>query len=192
MEEAAGCIQPSVWDVFHHTIRQDSDILEFANSGAWDPATRKVYFMGSGHPVQEPNTKFLQYDEATNTIVSTENLPEFTRQVGHAYDHNALDAKRGLFYAAHFYNRKVSKFDISTSTWSQLPPLPNGATTKGLAFFPEMDALIVVDPVNRSIYSIRDGASAWTTIRSDIYKSNYHFIAEYDHVRKVVYFGGGN
>lgn len=185
--------EPSIHSFFHHPLNSANDVMQFGNTGVWDPIHRKIFYLGAGHsPEGGADAKFLQYEEANNLWTATSALPSFTADTGHGYDHNVIDPTRGVFFSAQYLSRTVARYDPATGNWTKLPDLPTVGITKGMTFFPEMDALIVVDPVNKRINTWREGASAWTVLRSDIYQSNYHFIAEYDHVRKVVYFGGGN
>jgi hypothetical protein len=184
---------PSPRAFFHHSANALNHVIQYANNGVWDPARRRMLFVGEGHGnVGAGRSKMIQYDEATDRWTASESIPAPINQILHAYDHNVFDPTRGVFYTAQYYTRDIYAYDVATGTWSALPQLPPVGITKGMTYFPEMDALIVVDSANEAVHALRHGASSWTTLGTRVYYANYHPFAEYDPVRRVVYFGGGN
>lgn len=182
---------------WRHSGNPGHDVAQFANAGVWDPIRRKMTFLGSGHGLTSHKySKLVQYVESTDTWSSTpapaDILPDNVANVLHAWDHLAIDPIRSFMFTAHYYNSKVQRLDLNNMTWTDLPTIPfELGITKGVTYFPEVDSLVVVDPVYRRIYALKTGDTQWRIIAENIYKSNYHPIAEYDHVRGVVYFGGG-
>lgn len=182
---------------WRHSENLGHDIAQFANNGVWDPARRKMTFFGSGHgTTTHKHSKLVQYDELSNTWTAwsgvSEFVPDDVANIVHSWDHLAIDPVRGHFYTAHYFNGDIHRLDLASMAWLRLPSISPVGITKGVTYFPELDALIVVDPVNRRIYSLKHGADKWTVLADNIYQTNYHPVAEYDHVRGVVYFGGGN
>lgn len=182
---------------WRHAGNPGHDIAQFANNGVWDPARRKMTFFGSGHGATgHKHSKLVQYDEQTNTWVAwaavSDRVPDDVANIVHSWDHLAIDPARGGFYTAHYFNGDIHRLDLASMTWTRLPSIPKVGITKGMTYFPELDALIAVDPVNRRIYALKHGAAQWGVLAEGIYQTNYHPVAEYDHVRGVVYFGGGN
>ena len=176
----------------HHPENAANDVLQFANVGVWDPASRQFLFVGEGHGAGDSSAgKMLGYDEPTNTWWEDLNLPAGPASIGHAYDHNAIDASRSHLFIARYFARDVHRYDIAAGQWTPLPDLPPVGINKGMAYFDAIDTLIVVDPENESIYGWSPGDASWSVIRNDIEYTNFNHIAEYDHVREVVYFGGG-
>jgi|GEM_PF-5277136 len=185
-----------------------NNILQYADSGTWDPIHRKVVFMGGGHI---GISKLVIYDELSNQWsgitdfspngpVNTGGVDPnnpYAGYIGHAYDHNALDPTRGIFYYTPRNGTMVFSFNPATLAWARLPdvPLPSSdrAATYVLEFDVERDALIHVNPVttNGNIYSLKTGAPTWEIITTSNYRPDYNHTGEYDTLRKVLYFGGG-
>lgn len=190
-------------------LRQGTNTaIDFADSAAWDPNTRKFLFIGAAHG--EP-TKFIIYDEASN---SWSEGPHPCGGCGsHAYDHNTIDPASGVFYWRHpsaLDQSIVYRYDVSGGTW--LTPLPNddwvmanstrkrGHRFAGMAYFPDRNELITIGSrsvrnisitgSNNNLGSDHDSPNDWGSLGSYNYGSNYAFV-EYNPVHNLILFGGG-
>ena len=177
---------PSADGFWRHPAGSEN-ITAYANRGEWDPIRRKMAFIGCGYGP----AKLVIYDEATDSWTSNE-VPSSFANIIHIWDHSGFDQARGILYAQNHLGSSVFQLNLATMAWSALPALPTTGETRGVTYFPEIDSLVTVDPVHKTIYALKSGAAAWTTLNSNIYETNYHPVAEHDRVRGVVYFGGGN
>jgi hypothetical protein len=67
----------------------------------------------------------------------------------HAYDHNAIDAARGIFYCRKSYSDRVfEKYTIASGTWTALPANNaygyGYACCGGLEYYPELKGLVFI------------------------------------------------
>ena len=92
-------------------------IFEYTDDAVWDPVTEQVLFLGGAHG---GNQKFISYNAETNTW-RMEPLPSWAiNQVGHAYDHNAIDQQNGIMYHHSMDGRDTRRYVISTGSISIL------------------------------------------------------------------------
>jgi hypothetical protein len=165
------------------------------NEGAvWDPKSRQVLYMGGDH---NDRVRFVTYSADANAWKIMPQPDWAGGGTSHGYDHNAIDAARGIFYYRPFSNPVVRRYDIAAGTWSDLPRVATQeylACCVGLAWFPEMEALVWANGGGGKghvfLYSEKD--RKWTMPAKDLPMGVYHNFAEYNPVRKVVLFGGGN
>ena len=185
-------------------------IIDFAESGTWDPATRKFMFLGAPHGRA---WRFIIYDDASNTWTSgplphacmangsgpPENKnPDYCG--GHAFDWNTFDHVSGRFITN--YWKFGPEFDIyhpSTNQWSRsgTPPadianlLPQDKYRYGaMEWFPELNSLMTV--VGGIMLRINVDTNQWERLPEKYEMGNYHNIMQYSPVQKVIVFGGGN
>lgn len=178
----------------------------FATDMGWDSASHKLFFVGASHG-QPP--RFVEYDEATNTWTHLADPYWFPSGL-HGYDHSEVDLSRSEFYHMPYFNRTGYRYDIATDTWSALTTVPDGLagywrTTSGVAWFPEMDALIVYNAPGVIKYSrasntwslieyIADDLG-WQGLVGEVWvpqpDAGWSTIAEYNPVHGVVLFGAG-
>ncbi len=178
-------------------------ILDYAEDGAWDPVSQQFFFIGCDHPVDQNGdlARFVAYSAVTN---SWRVLPEpywFPSEIMHGYDHNAIDAGRGIFYHRQYSQREVYRYDIAAGSWSQLPSVPVGvmgysACCMGLEYFPEMNGLVLAGSVTTGFpeeaYLYSDTTAQWSRIASGTPMGTYNHFVEYNPVHKEVLYGGGN
>jgi hypothetical protein len=169
-----------------------NSMFQFADSAVWDPASERVYFLGQGHG---GISMMIYYDAKTNRFEreTSYNPALFSQPIGHAYDHNALDAATGTFYFS-ARSPEVVSFHIPTRTWKRLPNRSSAGTENALEFFPSL-GLVHISAYWGEI-EIFDGTK-WMRRHSTLYKDirlagYYHNIAEYNPVHDILVFGGGN
>ncbi|MEX0715530.1 MAG: M56 family metallopeptidase [Planctomycetaceae bacterium] len=163
-------------------------ILSYADSAAWDPVSRQLLFVGGLYSEQ---VKMIVYREADNSWRT--GFPP--RDGTFAYDYNTVDSRRGVFYWKSRRDRKsIYRFDIQSEKWSDTPLLPEGMKDLGkfggMVYFPEMDGLVLVSA--GMVHHFSPATQTWRVIRTDLPMGKHQNFAEYDPVRKLVLFGGGN
>ncbi|MGH7495715.1 MAG: T9SS type A sorting domain-containing protein [bacterium] len=188
------------WENIHispNFVTAPSNIFAYSDDAVWDPNTMQLLFLGAGH---YSAWKFVAYSAETNawnvlpvpafiSCMTSENNPWC---VGHAYDNNAINPAQGYLYHHLSNTLSIHRYDIAGQYWTQLPSLPGSASvTHGTAleYFPEMGGLIRVR--SGKVHFLSDGATGWTLLH-EVPMGNYHNIAEYSPVHKVMLLGGGN
>jgi len=78
-------------------------VFQYNDDATWDYKNQKLYFIGGGH-AEKGN--FLSYTAADNTW-REEPKPAFAENLGHGYDHNAIDVEGGVFYHHPMGNRLI-------------------------------------------------------------------------------------
>jgi hypothetical protein len=173
-------------------------VLTWSDSGAWDPGSHQLRFMGGAHD-PDPNKGYLGYDEATNTWTKFPD-PAWTEYgsgaevVWHACDHNAIDPVSGTYYyrpMGRLYIKSIALRDPN-ATWATLPvnmPSEVGVSA-GLAYFPEFGGMIVAN--GWDVWSWKKGDAKWTSLLHQLsLMGTYQNFAEYNPVKQVVLCGGG-
>lgn len=175
----------------------DDLILNYADKGLWNPATREIEFLGKGHLAEH---KHISYSEATNRWV-TRTRPGWACGVeancwgmGHGYEHSANNPATGDVYARIMSSGTVFKWTRSTQSWAQLPTGPVLEVAIALEYFPEMGGLLMVGTRNGvgEVHIYRESTKSWSQLAGGLAMGPYHNVASYNPVHKVVIFGGGN
>ena len=109
----------------------------------------------------------------------------------HAYENNAADSARGVFYHHSSASGLVHQYVVAKEKWSTLPELkaPAGHGT-ALEYFPEMKGLVRV--LNGEVWFWSEEKDAWSRLATKLEMGPYHNFASYSPHFKVVIFGGGN
>jgi len=165
-------------------------ITYYSDSAAWDPSSRALFFIGAPH---YEAAKFIQYKESTNSWSS---LPLTMRIPIHGYDHNTIDSTGRILYHRVSGTDETKAYNIDTQQWTQLPDFNSGYVqfAGGLAFFPEFGgsgSLVFAQGGLGEVHRYNVQQGTWTLLRSNLAMGNYHNFAEYNPVRKLVLFGGG-
>lgn len=204
-ELATGNLEPTLAQT---TCGATGSIFPFSEDAVWDPASHRVYFIGSDH-IYIGNCpgmigqRFISYSEAENNWSALPNPPWFAPTVAHGYDHSAIDVARGIYY--HFpygeSDRTVHRYDITDEKWlPDTPTAPTRACCTGVEYFPEFVGADSSAPAgglvfagDGNVWAHRTSANQWTGALSDsrLNFGEYHTVAEYNPVHKVVIFGGG-
>ncbi len=180
-----------------------SHINEYADKGAWNPATREAFFVGASHAAGEPGSaeKFVRYADATSSwSIAGPDVSPATYQA-HSYQHNAINTANGDIYYRRYDSTEVYRF--RGGAWSAMPAIPSGArqVAGALEVFPERNGMIFVDG-DWGVWWFSYATNAWTLIKETsggqgtnlgrFPMGPYHNVAVYNPVYKVVLFGGGN
>ena len=178
--------------------RPDSNVLQYGDSGCWDPNSRQVFYLGSPH--YQPY-KFIIYSEDSNSW-RTGPLPFSADTLIHGYDHNAIDPATGDVYFRKYANRNVYKYSVSGNSWTSIAPISSSAleyvqVAGGLEWYPELDGLVFVDghEANHGDGLARWSRSGnqWSRVPAAMNGINeYHNFAEYNPVHHVMWLGGGS
>ena len=165
------------------------NVLEYQNSGVWDPTSRQVLFVGGPH---DGLGKFITYDEATNTWRQEPDPKPEEMLSTHGYDHNTINPKTGDFYFRPYDSPDIWRYHIPTKTWSRQTRIPNVEYNccGAIEYFPERNGILFVGRNEIEFYSLswRMWSSPFATVKT----GPYHATAEYSPVDKVVVFGGGS
>jgi hypothetical protein len=180
-------LTPELLEVPHSVMTYN--VLEYQNSGVWDPVSRQVLFVGGPHGGQG---KFITYDEASNTWRQEPDPTPVSMLSTHGYDHNTLNTATGELYFRPYASANIYKYKIATKTWGHLTRIPNTEYNccGAVEYFPEREGIVFVGRNELLFYNTRRGSwsAPWTTIRT----GRYHATAEYSPVAKMVVFGGGS
>ena len=182
-------------------------ILQYTDDAVWDPVGERVLFLGQGHASNwdnDPTTtaRFIAYGAGTNRW--TVMLPVIpSENVGHGYDHSALDAARGEFFHRPFNSLTVYRYRLATGEWDALPAIPQPArqVAGALEYFPEPDGLLFVDG-DWGVWFWRRATNAWELLANtngtidpelpSLPMAPYHNLAQHSPVHHRIVFGGGN
>lgn len=191
-------------------------ILGYADKGVWDPTTRKVVFYGAGAGFTSGSVrgKLIKYDDATNTWTGTtvgtpEGNPTYPSQIGHAYNHLAMDAAKGWMFVRVYGSREMWRYEVRTDTWTRLADATwsNNQCCGGIEWYPEMGALVANPGSQNGFLSgifqlpwVFSGQTlgnwgTWSEIGGSAARvdtGTYHGIVQYSAQKHVVLFGGGN
>ena len=182
-------------------------ILQYADDARWDPVGGRVLFLGQGHSSNwddDPTTtaRFIAYGAAANSWTA---LPALipSENVGHGYDHSAIDVELGEFFHRPFGSRTVYRYHLASGLWDALPqiPQPSNQVAGGLEYFPEAGGLVFVDG-DWGVWFWHRGTDRWQLLANtngtldstlpSLPMGPYHNFAEHSPVHRVVAFGGGN
>ena len=197
VDRLAAAMKPGEWRELEsegydrQTLMRGDDILAYAGRAAWDPGSRRVLFVGQVHLKGPP--VFISY-AADDNRWRREPKPPWAENVKwfHAYENNAVDASRGVFYHHQSDTRLVHRYDVAKGEWSALPELPDAPTGHGTAVehFPEREGLVRV--LGGTVWFWSDRDKAWSRLAEGLDMGPYHNFASYSPAAKVVLFGGGN
>ena len=180
-------LTPALLEVPTHV--QVYNILEYQNSGVWDPTSHQVLFVGGPH---ENQGRFITYDEATNTWRQEPDPTPSYLLYNHTYDHNTINPTTGELYFRPFNRPEIWAYKIATKTWRRLTTIPQGDFNccGSIQYFPDRNGILFVGTSEIEFYYVGSGrwTSPWTTVKT----GPYHAIAEYSPVAKVLIFGGGS
>lgn len=183
-------------------------IFPYSEDAVWDPVSHRVYFIGSDHIYigDCPNLigqRFISYSEASNGWSVMPNPAWFVPRVAHGYDHSAIDSANGVFYHHPYGNgdRGTHRYDITASIWlADTPTAPTRACCAGVEYFPEFVGADsgttpggLIFAADGNVWAHRTATNKWTGALSNsrLNYGEYHTLAEYNPVHKVVIFGGG-
>ena len=175
-----------------------SFITAFSDDAVWNSRTQEFWFLGSGHGDRSTGQqgRLIKYsaDNDSWTVVS---VPEALHEIGHGYDHNAMNPATGDFYHRKYFTREVHHYDPIRKSWSALPAWPDGyyvSVTGGLEYFPELGGLVYINGGGKESsigYALLFKDNKWKELRSGLHFGEYHTFIEYNPVHRVVLFGGG-
>jgi len=169
---------------------QAGSILDWADSGGWDPVNHKFVYIGKEAGCLSTYRNIV-YDEASNTW-SYGSVP-ITTGCGHGYDQNSVDPVTGTHYFRPYNSATIYK--SNGSGWTSLPSLPTPFTiVAGVA--KSRTGLLYSDQVWDAYFDDASGQLRTVDVRA-VYPTlpligDYHSIAEYDPVHDVFLVGGGN
>src|SRR5438105_2966147 len=166
----------------------------------WDPVGRRLYYLGGDHATSgTPVMRHVQYDEASN---SWSILPEqswFTAFASHGYDHGAIDPAHRFFYFRPPGNLNVYRYNMDTGAWTQMPAnnvIQYNSCCVGMDYFPELHGVMWAGDEsgdNGGVTRLNDATGQWDRMgQAAAYAmGDYHNFAEYNPIRHVMVFGGG-
>jgi len=161
-------------------------IVNFGDDAVWDTAANELLFLGAGHGGPRG---FMKYSAATNAW-SKMQIPPF--HISHTYQNNALDQENRILYHNPGNTAQVYPYDIATGTWG--PSLPSFSSSKKLFgsamdFFPELGGLVHFAKNRLDLFNI--STNRWSSLSNSTDAGNYHVVAQYNPVHKVMLIGGG-
>ena len=198
LAKVAQALPPRTWQRMPDSpsldaLDMESSLLYWADSASWDPATRRVRWVGGpGTCCANPAVyQRIEYDVAADEWTMTATPFEGS---GHAYDANTIDPGSSFLYFAKFHDEEVRRFD--GQSWTSLPALPlDPQAAVGLTWFPELDGgaggLVYV---NGNGEVARFDGNAWTLVEGAEAApwGTYNVFAEYNPTHGLVWLGGGN
>ena len=166
----------------------------------WDPVAHRLYFLGGDHSQSgTPVMKFVQYEESSNTWSVLPSQDWFTAFATHGYDHAAIDPVHRYFYFRPPGNTTMWRYNLDNPSWTAMPRnnvIQFNSCCVGIEYFPELRGVIWVSDENvddGGVVRLSDATGQWDRLgKGAAYPmGRYHNFAEYNPVRKVVVFGGG-
>ncbi len=178
---------PATWsggsNSFWKMSNASESILAYAHNGHYDPIRRKIFFVGCGYG----NAGYVVYDEASNTWTSR----QLSQNIIHIWDHSAYDRSRGILHFVHQLGRAAYQLNVDTGVVTSAPgPFNEEVDTFGFEYWPSLDCLIAIS--QHGDIRRRSAQGSWTDFGKAVWSTGYHSMAAYDHIRNVMYFGGGN
>ena len=185
-----------------------SPIFAYTDEAQWDSVRRRVYFIGQGHHSnndENPETaaRFYAYHDCANEWQQLPDIP--TNQgtpaagnIGHQYDHSALDEERGLFFHAPYNAKALYVYDIEVGEWSvrdQPAEVQAPITydiTQGIEFFPAYGNQVIWYTSAWGIFAFDPATDAWSSVASPVGTDTYHELARIVPAHDAVLLGGGN
>lgn len=175
-----------------------STFLEFTDEAQRNPLKKKIYIIGCARGMNQAyncgstgagDADWIEYDENTNSWSRMLSSPINTGF--HAYDHAAMDPATGDYYY-HEMGSKVWKY--SNGQLTQIASNFASSYNYGaMEFFPERNELVFVDGQSnpKRLFTLKKGASAWTSIPVSLPLGEYHNFTEYSAKHKLLFIGGG-
>jgi hypothetical protein len=138
----------------------------------------------------------VAYSEATNTWQELPREP-WMQPTSHGYDHSGLNPATGELYHRPFNSRTVYRYRPASGQWTALPPIPTSVMDYnnccvGMDYFPALGALVYASAGNNNLIAWEEATQRWRPLAGALGMVSYHHFAEYNPVRRVVVFGGGN
>jgi len=166
-------------------------LMGYTDRATWDPKGHKLHFIGQGHLTPPP--RYVTLSEAAGEW-KIEPTPAWAEPLKwfHAYQNNAMDEAKGMFFHHPSASTVVHKLDLAKNEWTKLPDINGASTGHGTAmvYFPEMRGLVRVLGATAHFYS--EDSNSWKKLGDQFKAGPYHNMAVYSAAQKAVYFGGGN
>lgn len=204
---------PSGLDLFTGQSGSGGMIVAYADKMTRDTAAKKLHFIGCDHGVE---TRFMQYDEASNAWSAVAASVPFGVGVGdttnHSWEHHAFDSARSKHWFRPYSTRQFRRW-VSGTTWDIIDysdVLFSPTAAVGACYYPERDeillyqvengtkgALIGIDPAN-ALTGLDPPNTSWITTYVDASSStldptpSVHVFLQYSEERGLCYLGGGN
>jgi hypothetical protein len=196
---------PSGLDLFTGQSGSGGMIVAYADKMVRDAAAAALYFIGCDHGVE---TRFLQYDEATNAWSAVVASVPFGIGNGgditnHSWEHHAFDSARTKHWFRPYGSRLIRRW-ASGTTWDTIDysgVLFSPSAAIGVCYYPERDeiliyqvengtkgALIGIDPDNTASITTYVDASSSTLDPTP----TSHVFLQHSQPRGLCYLGGGN
>jgi hypothetical protein len=191
----------------------NSNILEYADSAAWDPLSHQVLFLGTSHGSCY-GSKFIIYSEDEHQwregpLPDDPCIAPMTDHCfAHAYSHNTIDPDTGIVYYRHYGDETVWQFDTRGSeTWSVHSEIATrrgeSGCCNGLEFLPSetRSGLLYVDGSEGVYFGTEPGrvwellantALHWEDGLTTLEMADHDNFAELDPVHGNILFGGGD
>ncbi len=203
LSDLSNALQPGEWAKLNTIGFDDGNLLktggrkiiDYAESGVWDPFGKRFMFIGGGH---NDYYKFIVYDDATNTW-KTQAMPlpcmNDRTCTGHGYDLNTIDLEGKRFYWRDRPRSGLFYMDLNTDQWGTInSPTDDSSYTRAhrygaMTWFPELNGLISVVKDKMYYYNQADGSF---TRKGGFSLYGIHTFAEYNPQHKVLFFGAGN
>ncbi len=203
LSDLSNALQPGEWVKFEAAGFDGGDLLktggrriiDYAESGVWDPFGKRFMFIGGGH---NDYYKFIVYDDAANawkTLPMPLACMNDRTCTGHGYDLNTIDLEGKRFYWRDRPRSGLFYFDLTTDEWGTIDsPIDDSDYTRAhrygaMTWFPELTGLISVVKSKMYYYNSLDGSF---TRKGGFSLYGIHTFAEYNPMHKVLFFGGGN
>lgn len=194
--QLAASLRPGEWGELksagydYPSLMRGDDILAYSGKAAWDSRSQQVLFIGQVHLKGPP--VFIAYSAKQNAWRQMP-TPDWAKPLKwfHAYENNAADSARGLFFHHSSDSRHFYQYDTAKDAWTTLADLdaPTGHGT-AIEFFPEMKGLVRV--YRGGVWFWSEEKQAWSELASDLEMGPYHNVASYSPKFQVVLLGGGN
>jgi hypothetical protein len=180
----------------------DGTVFGFSNDAAWDPNSRKFFYVGNDHI--DGNTAealhFVIYSADTNSWQTMPPPPWSTAgTTDHGYDHHAVNSATGEIYRrARKEGRVFYRYNIPNNSWAALPSnslMEYASCCGGVDYFPELGGLVLAqggDVGGGRVFLFKNSTNQWEELARNLNMGSIHNLGVYNPVRKVMLFGGGD
>ena len=175
-----------------------SNVVEYADSGTWDPISKQFLFYGASHGSCY-GQKLLIYRESDNSWGTGPLYPgSCSGNNGcfeHAYHQNTMNPATGDLFYRPYGSNSIHKYATNgNQQWSTTTAqVPNGTSNccGAIEYFPEMGGIVWINGPFKSLHLLNSSTGQWSTLATNLAIGGYDNVIEYSPVHHVMLIGGG-
>jgi hypothetical protein len=179
----------------------DGNIITYGADAAWDPAARKLLYVGNDHidSILSEADRFVVYDANTNAWQNMAPPPWSTPgSTDHGYYHHAFDSSSGKMYRrAGKESQTFATYHVASNTWASAPPdtgiSGSSSCCSGVEYFPALGIVHAQggEPGGGLLRALNLTTNQWSAIGAPIptLTAGTYTYGAYNAFHKVMIFG---